>query len=29
MNRQQRRQATFKRAQRLDRNARVEPSRVL
>ena len=29
MNRQQRRQATFKRTARWDRNARVEPSRVL
>jgi hypothetical protein len=29
MNRKQRRQATFKRAARWDRNARVEPSRVL
>ena len=29
MNRQQRRAATFKRAQRYDRNARVEPSHVL
>ena len=29
MNRQQRRAATFKRAQRHDRNARVEPSHVL
>lgn len=29
MNRQQRRAATFKRAQRWDRNARIEPSHVL
>jgi len=29
MNRSQRRASTFKRAQRYDRNARVEPSRVL